>query len=134
MSGASGAYPQKMKRKRYSTESGVMDHVLMMGGLGPMTQEAGRGGEGAGVYGGDVYDDDDDSNEEEEEEEERPVKKRKGPPVGSACREQGCEKWAVSGGLCVKHGGDKRKSCLVEGCGTLSQSRGLCGKLSLIHI
>jgi hypothetical protein len=25
MSGASGAYPQKIKRKRYSTESGVMD-------------------------------------------------------------------------------------------------------------
>ena len=108
MSGASGAYPQKIKRKRYSTESGVMDHVLMTGTLEPTAQEAGRGCEGADVYGGDVYDDDDDSSDEEEEEEakeERPVKKRKGPPVGSACREQGCEKWAVSGGLCVAHGG-----------------------------
>jgi hypothetical protein len=51
MSGASGAYPQKIKRKRCSTESGVMDHVLMMGSLGPMAQETGRGDEGAGVYG-----------------------------------------------------------------------------------
>ena len=97
-----------MKRKRYSMVSGVMDHVLLMGGLGPTAQEAGRGDEGAGVYGGDVYDDDDDSSEEEEEEEERPVKKRKGPPVGSACREQGCDKWAVSGGLCIAHGGGTR--------------------------
>jgi hypothetical protein len=32
------------------------------------------------------------------------VKKRKGPPVGSACREKGCDKWAVSGGLCVALG------------------------------
>ena len=126
MSGASGAYPQKMKRKRCSTEIGVMDHVLMTGTLEPMAQETGRGDEGAGVYRGDVYDDDDDSSEEEEE--ERPVKKRKGPPVGSACREQGCEKWAQSGGLCVKHGGGNRKPCLVEGCGTLAASRGLCGK------
>ena len=66
MAGASGAYPQKIKRKRYSTESGVMDHVLIMGILGgPMAQEAGRGDEGAGVYEGDVYDDD--SSDEEEE-------------------------------------------------------------------
>ena len=85
MSGASGAYPQKTKRKRYSTESGVMDHVLTMDTLGPLAQEAGRGDEGAGVYGGNVYDDDS-SEEEEEEEEERPVKKRKGPPVGLASR------------------------------------------------
>ena len=70
MSEASGEYPKKTKRKRYSTESGVMDHVLMMGTLGPMAQEAGRGDEGVGVYRGDVYDDDDDSSEEEEEEEE----------------------------------------------------------------
>ena len=55
-----------------------MDHVLMTGTLEPIVQEAGRGDEGVGVYGGDVYDDvyDDDSSEEEEEE-ERPVKKRK---------------------------------------------------------
>ena len=133
MSGASGAYPQKIKRKRYSTESGVMDHVPMTGTLEPMAQEAGRGDEGAGVYEGDVYDDDS-SEEEEEEEEERPVKKRKGPPVGSACREQGCEKWAVSGGLCVAHGGQNKKPCSVEGCGTLAQSRGLCVKQGGISI
>ena len=30
------------KRKRYSTESGVMDHVLIMGSLGPMAQEVGE--------------------------------------------------------------------------------------------
>ena len=78
MSGASGAYPQKIKRKRYSTESGVMDRVLMTGSLGPMAQEAGRGDEGAGVYGGDVYDDDDDSSEEEEE----------GGGGGEACEEE----------------------------------------------
>ena len=125
MSGASGAYPQKIKRKRDSTESGVMDHVFSTGSLGPTAQDIGRGDEGAGVYGGDAYDDD---SSEEEDEEERRVKKRKGPPVGSACREQGCEKWAVSGGMCMANGGNKRKPCLVEGCGTLAQSRGLCGK------
>jgi hypothetical protein len=27
-----------------------------------------------------------------------------------------------------KHGGGTKKPCLVEGCGTLAQSRGLCGK------
>jgi hypothetical protein len=126
MSGASRVYPQKMKRKRCSTESGVMDRDLSTGTLEPIVQEAGRGDEGVGVYRGDVYNDD--SSEEEEEEEKRPVKKRKGPPLGSACREQGCEKWAQSGGLCVAHGGDKRKLCLVEGCGTLANSRGLCVK------
>ena len=72
----------------------------------------------------------DDSSEEEEHEEdevdvmERPVKKRKGPPEQSArrvCREQGCEKWAQTGGLCVAHGGvgSAKKTCSVEGCGTL---------------
>jgi hypothetical protein len=55
MSGASGVYPQKTKRKRYSTESGVMNHVLIVGTLGPMAQEAGRGDEGAGVYNDDIY-------------------------------------------------------------------------------
>ena len=102
-----------------------MDHVLLTGSLGPMAQDIGRGDEGAGVYGGGMYDDD---SSEEEEEEERPVKKRKGPPVGSACREQGCDKWAVSSGLCWKHGGGNTKPCLLEGCGTLAQSRGLCRK------
>ena len=120
MSGASGAYPQKMKRKRYSTESGVMDHVPMTGTLEPIAQEAGRGDEGAGVYGGDAYYDR--SEEEEEEEEERRVKKRKGPPVGSTCRELGCDKWAVSGGLCKKHGGSSKKPCLVEGCDKKARS------------
>ena len=123
MSRASGAYPQKIKRKRSSTESGVMDRDLSTGSLGPTAQEAGRGDDIFGVYGGDIYDD-----SSEEEEEERPVKKRKGLPLGSACREQGCDKWAKSGGLCVKHGGGTRKPCLVEGCGTLAQSRGLCVK------
>ena len=74
MSGASGAYPQKMKRKRYSMVSGVMDHVLMMGTLEPTAQEAGSGDEGASVNVGDVYDEDDDSSDEEEE---RPVKRRR---------------------------------------------------------
>jgi hypothetical protein len=75
----------------------------------------------------------DDSSEEEEEEEEmeRPVKKRKGPPGQSAkrvCREQGCDKWAKAGGLCIAHGGGNRKPCSIEGCGTLANSRGLCWK------
>ena len=52
---ASGAYPQKMKRNRYSTESGVMDRDLSTGSLGPTAQEAGRGDEGADVNVGDVY-------------------------------------------------------------------------------
>ena len=68
MSEGSGASPREMKRKRYSMVSGVMDHVLMMGTLEPMAQEAGRGDEGASVYGGGEYDDD--SNEEEDEEDE----------------------------------------------------------------
>ena len=42
MSGNSGAYPQKMKRKRRSTESGVMDRDLLMGSVGPMAQEGGE--------------------------------------------------------------------------------------------
>ena len=51
---------------------------------------------------------------------ERPVKKRKGPPEQRArrvCREQGCEKWAQTGGLCVAHGGvgSAKKPCSVEG-------------------
>ena len=78
MSETSGLSPQENKRKRYNTESGVLDHVLMI--PGPMAQEAGRDDEGAVVYGNDVYDDDDDRSEEEKEMEERPVKKRKGPP------------------------------------------------------
>ena len=128
MSGASGAYPQKIKRKRYSTESGV-NRDLSTGSLGPMAQEAGRSDKEEGVYRGGEYDDDSSEEEEEEEEEERPVKKRKGPPVGSACREQGCDKWAALGGLCTAHGGaTTRKPCLVEGCGTLAHSRGLCVK------
>ena len=68
MSGASGASLKKIKRKRNSTESGVMDHVLSTGSLGPTAQDIGRGDEGAGLYGGNVYDDD--SSEEEEEEKE----------------------------------------------------------------
>ena len=43
MSEASGKYPEKTKRGRYSAESGVMDHVLILGRVGPMAQEAGRG-------------------------------------------------------------------------------------------
>ena len=126
MSGSSWASPREIKRKRCSTESGVMDHVLMMCTLEPMAQETGHG-EGAGVYGGDVYDDD--SSEEEEEEEVRPVKKRKGPPVqGKQCSVEGCGTLVHSRGLCRKHGGGTKKLCLVEGCGTLPQTRGLCRK------
>ena len=70
MSEASGAYPQKMKRERYSMVSGVMDHVLLMGSMGPTAQEAGRGDEGVGVYEGYMYDDDDDSSDDDDEDEE----------------------------------------------------------------
>ena len=84
MTGASGAYPQKMKRKRYSTESDVNRDHLSTGTLEPMAQEAGRGDEGAGVYRGDVYDDDDDDDDscEEEEEEEEACEEEE----GTSCR------------------------------------------------
>ena len=55
MSGASGLSPQKIKRKRSITESGVMDHDLSTGGLGQRAQEVRGGDEGAGVYWGDTY-------------------------------------------------------------------------------
>ena len=42
--------------------------------------------------------------------------------------EQGCDKWAQAGGLCIAHGGGKQKPCSVEGCGTLAASRGVCVK------
>ena len=75
----------------------------------------------------------------EEEEVERPVKKRKaksrhltrkkGPSGPQACREQGCDKWALTGGLCIAHRGvSAQKPCSMEGCGTLAYSKGLCYK------
>ena len=44
------------------------------------------------------------------------------------CLVEGCGTLAQSRGLCKKHGGQNRKPCLVEGCGTLANSRGLCFK------
>ena len=49
------------------------------------------------------------------------MKKRKGPSGQSArrvCHEQGCDKWALVGGLCMAHGGGNEKPCSAEGCGT----------------
>ena len=58
--------------------------------------------------------------------------RRKGSPGQSAkwvCREQGCDKWARAGGLCVAHGGVARqKPCSVEGCDKQPQGghEGMC--------
>jgi hypothetical protein len=44
------------------------------------------------------------------------------------CRDEGCTKQAIAGGLCKAHGGGNKKPCSVEGCCTPCQKRGLCGK------
>ena len=151
MSGAGQGSEGDMKRGRDSTGGGPLDQVLEKGTAGPIEQEAVDPYAHMHGHESDVDDssekeeeqeavhpyahmhghesDVDDSSEEEEEETERPVKKRKGPHKPSlACREQGCDKWAQTGGLCVKHGGGWQKPCSVEGCGTLANSRGLCVK------
>ena len=129
MSGAGQGSEGDMKWARGSTGGGPLDHVLVMGTAGPIEQEA------VSAYAhmhGHESDVDDSSEEEEEEiEMERPVKKRKGPPEQRArrvCREQGCDKQARAGGLCMAHGGGTQKPCSIEGCGTLANSKGLCVK------
>ena len=90
MSGAGQGSEGGMKRARGSTGGGPLDHVLVMGTAGPLEQEAVHPYAYMHGHESDV----DDSSEEEEEEEiemERPVKKRKGPPGGKACREEGCD-------------------------------------------
>ena len=66
------------------------------------------------------------------------MKKRKGPSGQRAhrgdnrksCSVEGCGTLAQNKGLCCKHGGGtpKTKPCSVEGCGTLAASKGLCYK------
>ena len=99
-----------------------MDQVLEKGTAGPIEQEAVDPYAHMHGHESDV----DDSSEKEEM--ERPVKKRKGPSGQKACREQGCDKWALAGRLCWKYGGGSQKPCSVEGCGTLAKSKGLCWK------
>ncbi|TDH73713.1 hypothetical protein CCR75_002632 [Bremia lactucae] len=52
----------------------------------------------------------------------QPKKKRK----TRICKFDGCEKYVVDRGLCIRHGGGKR--CSVEGCSCRAQNRGLCWK------
>ncbi|KAI9991402.1 hypothetical protein PInf_019083 [Phytophthora infestans] len=52
----------------------------------------------------------------------QPKKKRK----TRICKSEGCEKYVVDRGLCIRHGGGKR--CSVEGCNCRAQNRGLCWK------
>ncbi|TDH73714.1 hypothetical protein CCR75_002633 [Bremia lactucae] len=42
------------------------------------------------------------------------------------CKFEGCEKYVVDRGLCIRHGGGKR--CSVAGCDCRAQNRGLCWK------
>ena len=42
------------------------------------------------------------------------------------CSIEGCATGALSGGLCIRHGGGKR--CSMEGCASGAQSGGLCMK------
>ena len=44
------------------------------------------------------------------------------------CNEEGCEKAAKAGGMCIAHGGSQssKKPCEVEGCSTLAALHGLC--------
>ncbi|RLN48594.1 hypothetical protein BBJ29_008541 [Phytophthora kernoviae] len=51
-----------------------------------------------------------------------PKKKRK----TRICKSEGCEKYVVDRGLCIRHGGGKR--CSVEDCNCRAQNRGLCWK------
>ncbi|RLN86687.1 hypothetical protein BBJ28_00015376 [Nothophytophthora sp. Chile5] len=51
-----------------------------------------------------------------------PKKKRK----TRICKSEGCEKYVVDRGLCIRHGGGKR--CSMEGCNCRAQNRGLCWK------
>ena len=89
-----------MKRARDSTGGGPLDQVLEKGTARSIEQEAVHPYAHMHGHESDVGDS---SEEEEEEEEERPVKKRKGPSEQRACRGQGCDKWARTGGLCVAH-------------------------------
>ena len=78
------------------------------------------------------------SEDEDEDEDEGtvyiPRKKaalRKGSIQQRArCSEEGCDKYAQKGGLCIAHGGvgGKRKPCSEEGCTTLAQRWGPCVK------
>ncbi|CEG41420.1 uncharacterized protein PHALS_11769 [Plasmopara halstedii] len=52
----------------------------------------------------------------------QPKKKRK----TRICKSEGCEKYVVDRGLCIRHGGGKR--CSVEDCNCRAQNRGLCWK------
>ena len=105
MSGAGQGSKGDMKRARDSTGGGPLDQVLVMGTAGPIEQEAVHPYAHMHGHESDV----DDSSEEEEE---KPVKKRKGPSgrARMVCREQGCDKWAQTGGLCMAHGGGSQKS------------------------
>uniref|UniRef100_K3XBV2 WRKY19-like zinc finger domain-containing protein n=1 Tax=Globisporangium ultimum (strain ATCC 200006 / CBS 805.95 / DAOM BR144) TaxID=431595 RepID=K3XBV2_GLOUD len=42
------------------------------------------------------------------------------------CKADGCEKYVVDRGLCIRHGGGKR--CSVDDCNCRAQNRGLCWK------
>ncbi|CAI5738001.1 unnamed protein product [Hyaloperonospora brassicae] len=42
------------------------------------------------------------------------------------CKSDGCEKYVVDRGLCIRHGGGKR--CSVDDCNCRAQNRGLCWK------
>ena len=52
----------------------------------------------------------------------QPKKKRK----TRICKSEGCEKYVVDRGLCIRHGGGKR--CSMENCNCRAQNRGLCWK------
>jgi len=45
----------------------------------------------------------------------------------SKCRESGCQRWAVQGGVCVSHGA-KVKQCSSEGCTNKVVNGGVCKK------
>ncbi|GAB9467820.1 hypothetical protein Gpo141_00005156 [Globisporangium polare] len=59
-------------------------------------------------------------------EEETAGGKRKKKRKARICKEEGCDKYVVDHGLCIRHGGGKR--CNVEDCNCRAQNRGLCWK------
>ena len=72
---------------------------------------------------------------DEDEETEYIPRKKAAPRKGSIrkrarCSEEGCDKQAQKGGLCIAHGGvgGSKKPCSVEGCTTLANRWGLCVK------
>ena len=122
-----------------SGESGVFAHVLVGSSSGTMQSSPTKENGDKDVQSVEQQIEKAVSEHSEDEDEDEgtvyiPRKKaalRKGSIQQRArCSEEGCDKYAQKGGLCIAHGGvgSNRKPCSVEGCTTLANRWGLCGK------